>query len=161
MTPQMGNELAELEAQASELQDEITLGKIQDDVIRSCIERLINANLYKDANVLRANMKATTASVSKIYDIELATALSEIAERISGLKLREYQKELLFNGGGNLFFGFTSDSPRLSELEISPVEQSEKHLKKLIKHAKTPMERKMYEKKLNELYKKRKKRRNG
>jgi hypothetical protein len=90
----MGNELAELEAQASELQDEITLGKIQGDAIRSCIKRLNNANLYKDANVLRANMKATTASVSRIYDIELATAISEIAERISGLKMREYQKEL-------------------------------------------------------------------
>jgi len=37
------------------------------------------------------------------------------------------------------------------------VEDSEKHLKKLIKHAKTPMERKMYEKQLNALYKKRKK----
>lgn len=36
-------------------------------------------------------------------------------------------------------------------------ENSEKHLKKLIKYAKTPMERKMYEKKLNALYKKRKK----
>ena len=36
------------------------------------------------------------------------------------------------------------------------VEDSEKHLKKLIKHAKTPMERKMHEKKLNALYKKRK-----
>lgn len=36
-------------------------------------------------------------------------------------------------------------------------EDSEKHLKKLIKYAKTPMERKMYEKKLNALYKKRKK----
>ena len=36
------------------------------------------------------------------------------------------------------------------------VEDSEKHLKKLIKHAKTPMERKMYEKQLNALYKKRK-----
>jgi len=37
------------------------------------------------------------------------------------------------------------------------VEDSEKYLKKLIKHAKTPMERKMYEKQLNALYKKRKK----
>jgi hypothetical protein len=37
------------------------------------------------------------------------------------------------------------------------VEDSEKHLKKLIKHARTPMERKAYEKKLNALYKKRKK----
>lgn len=37
------------------------------------------------------------------------------------------------------------------------VEDSEKHLKKLIKHAKTPMERKMHEKQLNALYKKRKK----
>lgn len=33
----------------------------------------------------------------------------------------------------------------------------EKDLKKRIKHSKTPMERKMYEKQLNELYKKRKK----
>ena len=161
MTMPIGKELAELEAQASELQDEITLGKIQGDAIRSCIERLINANLYKDANVLRANMKATTASVSKIYDIELATVISEMAEKIRELEMREHQKELLLNGGGNLFFGFTSDSPKLSELEIAPVEQSEKHLKKLIKHAKTPMERKAYEKQLNELYKKRKKRRNG
>lgn len=48
-----------------------------------------------------------------------------------------------------------------SDLSIAPVEQSEKHLKKLIKHAKTPMERKAYEKQLNEFYKKRKKRRNG
>lgn len=161
MTMPMGNELAELEAQASELQDEITLGKIQGDAIRSCIERLINANLYKDANVLRANMKATTASVSRIYDIELATVISEMAEKIRELEMRERQKELLLNGGGNLFFGFTSDSPKLSELETAPVEQSEKHLKKLIKHAKTPMERKMYEKRLNELYKKRKKEHNG
>ena len=37
------------------------------------------------------------------------------------------------------------------------VEDSEKHLKKLIKHARTPMERKMHEKQLNALYKKRKK----
>lgn len=36
------------------------------------------------------------------------------------------------------------------------VENSEKHLKKLIKYAKTPMERKAYEKQLNTLYKKRK-----
>ena len=41
------------------------------------------------------------------------------------------------------------------------VEDSEKHLKKLIKHAKTPMERKMYEKKLNALYKKRKRNENS
>lgn len=161
MTMPMENELAELVAQASEQQDEITLGKIQDDVIRSCIERLINANLYKDDSVLLANMKATTASLSRLYDIEFTTAISEMAERISGLKMREYQKELLLNGGGNLGFGFTSDSPKLSELEVAPVEQSEKHLKKLIKHAKTPMECKAYEKQLNELYKKRKKRRNG
>lgn len=43
----------------------------------------------------------------------------------------------------------------------APVEQSEKHLKKLIKHAKTPMERKTYEKQLNALYKKRKREHNG
>lgn len=48
-----------------------------------------------------------------------------------------------------------------NDLNIAPVEQSEKHLKKLIKHAKTPMERKVYEKQLNALYKKRKRERNG
>ena len=84
--------------------DEITLEKIQGDVIRSCIERLNNAIQHEEGSALYANMKAVTASVGRLYDIELATALSEIAERISGLKLREYQKELLFNGGGNLFF---------------------------------------------------------
>ena len=141
--------------------DEITLGKIHDDAIKMCIERLNNAIQHEEGSVLYANMKATTASVGRLYDIELATALSEIAERISGLKLREYQKELFLNGGGNLFFGFTSDSPKLSELEIAPVEQSEKHLKKLIKHAKTPMERKVYEKQLNALYNKRKRGHNG
>ena len=56
------------------------------------------------------------------------------------------------------YFKPTTDIPVPN---TAPVEQSEKHLKKLIKHAKTPMERKAYEKQLNELYKKRKKRRNG
>lgn len=141
--------------------DEITLGKIHDDAIRMCIERLNNAIQHEEGSVLYANMKAVTASVGRLYDIELATVISEMAEKIHELEMREYQEELLLNSGGNLFFGFTSDSPKLSELEIAPVEQSEKHLKKLIKHAKTPMERKMYERQLNELYKKRKKRRNG
>ncbi len=141
--------------------DEITLGKIHGDAIRMCIERLNNAIQHEEDSVLYANIKAVTASVSRLYDIELATAISEMAERISGLKMREYQKELFINCGGNLVSGFTSDSPKLSELEITPVEQSEKHLKKLIKHAKTPMERKVYEKQLNALYKKRKRERNG
>lgn len=141
--------------------DEITLGKIHGDAIRMCIERLNNAIQHEEGSVLYANMKAVTASVGRLYDIELATAISEMVERIRELEMREYQEELLLNGDGNLFFGFTSDSPKLSELEISPVEQSEKHLKKLIKHAKTPMERKMYEKQLNALYKKRKREHNG
>jgi len=141
--------------------DEITLGKIHGDAIRMCIERLNNAIQHEEDSVLYANMKAVTASVSRLYDIELATAISEMVERIRELEMREYQEELLLNGGENLFFGFTSDSPKLSELEISPVEQSEKHLKKLIKHAKTPMERKVYEKQLNALYKKRKREHNG
>ena len=45
--------------------DEITLGEIHGDAIRHCIERLNNANQYS------ANMKATTASVDKLYKIEL------------------------------------------------------------------------------------------
>jgi len=141
--------------------DEITLGKIHGDAIRMCIERLNNAIQHEEGSVLYANMKAVTASVGRLYDIELATAISEMVERIRELEMREYQEELLLNGGGNLFFGFASDSPKLSELEVSPIEQSEKHLKKLIKYSKTPMERRMYEKRLNELYKKRKKEHNG
>ena len=141
--------------------DEITLGKIHGDAIRMCIERLNNAIQHEEGSVLYANMKAVTASVGRLYDIELATVISEMAEKIRELEMRERQKELLLNDGGNLFFGFTSDSPKLSELEVSPIEQSEKHLKKLIKHAKTPMERKVYEKQLNALYKKRKREHNG
>lgn len=50
----------------------------------------------------------------------------------------------------------TTDASALDAFDAIPVEDSEKHLKKLIKHAKTPMERKAYEKQLNALYKKKK-----
>lgn len=61
--------------------DEITLGKIHGDAIMWCIERLNRANLYTGDSVLRANMKAVTASVDKLYKIELANAISEVIEK--------------------------------------------------------------------------------
>ena len=132
--------------------DEIVLDNIQDDVIKWCIERLNRANLYTGDSVLRANMKAVTASVDKLYQIELANAISEVIEKIQKLDTREYQKELLLKP----FFSFDSDTPKPNASDTVYIEDSEKHLKKLIKHAKTPMERKAYEKKLNALYKNRK-----
>ena len=132
--------------------DEIVLDNIQDDVIKWCIERLNRANLYTGDSVLRANMKAVTASVDKLYQIELANAISEVIEKIQKLDTREYQKELLLKP----FFSFDSDTPKPNASDTVYIEDSEKHLKKLIKHAKTPLERKVYEKKLNALYKKRK-----
>lgn len=146
--------------------DEITLGKIQGDAIRSCIERLNRANLYTGDSVLRANMKAVTASVDKLYKIELANAISEVIEKIWELDLKEHQKALLFGDsqitiyskcGDEFILKPIIDTPKLDALDVVPVEDSEKHLKKLIKYAKTPMERKAYEKQLNTLYKKRKK----
>lgn len=136
--------------------DEIVLDNIQDDVIKWCIERLNRANLYTDNSVLRANMKAVTASVDKLYKIELANAISEVIEKIWELDLKEYQKALLFDVGGDLTLKPIADTPKPNASDTVYIEDSEKHLKKLIKHAKTPMERKVYEKQLNALYKKRK-----
>ena len=130
--------------------DEITLGEIHGDAIRHCIEKLNNANQYS------ANMKATTASVDKLYKIELTNAISELIEKIWELDVKEYQKALLFDVGGDLTLKPITNTQKLSAFDAVPVEDSEKHLKKLIKHAKTPMERKVYEKQLNALYKKRK-----
>ena len=135
--------------------DKITFGEIHGDAIRHCIERLNNANQYS------ANMKATTASVDKLYKIELTNAISELIEKIWELDIKEYQKALLFDVGGDLTLKPIADTQKLNAFDAVPVEDSEKHLKKLIKHAKTPMERKAYEKKLNALYKKRKGRYNG
>lgn len=136
--------------------DEITFGEIHGDAIRHCIEKLNNANQHSLDSVLRANMKGVTASVDKLYKIEFTNAISELIEKIWELDLKEYQKALLFNVGGDLTLKPIADTQKLNAFDAVPVEDSEKHLKKLIKHAKTPMERKMYEKQLNALYKKRK-----
>ena len=136
--------------------DEIVLDNIQDDVIKWCIERLNRANLYTGDSVLRANMKAVTASVDKLCKIELANAISEVIEKLWELDLKEYQKALLFDVGGDLTLKPIADTPKPNASDTVYIEDSEKHLKKLIKHAKTPMERKAYEKQLNTLYKKRK-----
>ena len=150
--------------------DEITLGKIHGDAIRHCIERLNNANQHNPDSVLRANMKAVTASVDKLYKIELADAISEVIEKLWELDLKEYQKAMLFGDSQITIYSKCGDefilnpiinASKLDALDVIPVEDSEKHLKKLIKHAKTPMERKMYEKKLNALYKKRKRNENS
>lgn len=132
--------------------DEITLGEIHGDAIRHCIERLNNANQHSLDSFLRANMEASTASVDKLYNIELTDVISEVIEKILELDIEEYQKALLFD----LTLKPIADTQKLNAFDAVPVEDSEKHLKKLIKHAKTPTERKMYEKQLNALYKKRK-----
>ena len=87
--------------------------------------------------------------------VSIIRNLDEINREAELLKygLMPYEAYIL-----STYFKPTTDIPVPN---TAPVEQSEKHLKKLIKHAKTPMERKAYEKQLNELYKKRKKRRNG
>jgi hypothetical protein len=136
--------------------DEITLGEIHGDAIRHCIEKLNNANQHSLDSVLRANMKVVTASVDKPYKIELTNAISELIEEIWKLDMMEYQKALLLDVGCDLILKPITDTQKLNAFDAVPVEDSEKHLKKLIKHAKTPMERKMHEKKLNALYKKRK-----
>ena len=136
--------------------DEIVSDNIRDDVIKWCIERLNRANLYTGDSVLRANMKAVTASVDKLYKIELANAISEVIEKLWELDLKEYQKVLLFDIGSDLTLKPIADTPKPNASDTVYIEDSEKHLKKLIKHARTPMERKVYEKKLNALYKKRK-----
>lgn len=136
--------------------DEITLGKIHSDAIRMCIERLNNATQHKDDSVLRANMNTVTASLSRLYDIELADAIKKLTETIRELDMQTYQSDMRFNRGGTLTLKPDVDFPKIDAFSDTPIEDSEKHLKKLIKHAKTPMERKMYEKKLNALYKKRK-----
>ena len=136
--------------------DEIVSDNIRDDVIKWCIERLNRANLYTGDSVLRANMKAVTASVDNLCKIELANAISEVIEKIWELDMKEYQKALLFDVGGDLTLKSIADTPKPNASNTVYIEDSEKHLKKLIKHAKTPMERKAYEKHLNALYKKRK-----
>ena len=136
--------------------DEITLGEIHGDAIRHCIEKLNNANQHSLDSVLRANMKVVTASVDKPYKIELTNAISELIEEIWKLDMMEYQKALLLDVGCDLILKPITDTQKLNAFDAVPVEDSEKHLKKLIKHAKTPMERKAYEKKLNALYKKKK-----
>lgn len=152
--------MADSVAQTRQIID-ITLGDIHGDAIKHCIERLNNANQHNSDSVLRANMKAVTTSVSILYDIELADAIKELTERIRELDMQTYQNDMRFDRGGTLTLKPDVDFPKIDAFSDTPVEDSEKHLKKLIKHAKTPMERKMYEKKLNALYKKRKGRYNG
>lgn len=135
--------------------DEITLGKIHGDAIRGCIEKLNDAIANEDDNIY--HIKGTVTSVGKICDAELINVIKEIIERIRELDMQTYQSDIRFNRGGTPILKPDVDFPKIDAFSDAPVEDSEKHLKKLIKHAKTPMERKMYEKQLNALYKKRKK----
>ena len=135
--------------------DEITLGKIQGDAIRGCIERLNDAIANEDGNTY--HIKGVVTPVGKICDAELINVIKEIIERIRELDMQTYQNDMRFDRGGTLTLKPDVDFPKINAFSDTPIEDSEKHLKKLIKHAKTPMERKMYEKKLNALYKKRKK----
>ena len=98
---------------------------------------------------------ADSAAQTRLDEIMLDNVQDDLI--IWELDLKEYQKALLFDVGGDLTLKPIANTQKLSAFDAVPVEDSEKHLKKLIKHAKTPMERKMYEKQLNALYKKRKK----
>lgn len=113
--------IEEFRTRVNELNDEITLGNIHGDAIKSCIEKLNNA--------------CQCQAMAVFGDPSIVLYSKSCYEYI--LKP-------------------VTDTSALDAFDAIPIEDSEKHLKKLIKHAKTPMERKMYEKKLNALYKKRK-----
>lgn len=83
------------------------------------------------------------------YGEMTATALLEILNRIN--KLSELPDLVVSTNA-------LMEMDRLNERLNEKVEQENdiKSLKKLIKYAKTPMERKMYEQQLNATYKKRK-----
>ena len=91
---------------------------------------------------------------NSVYGEMTATALLEILNRIN--KLSELP-DLVVSTNALMEMG------RLNERLNEKVEQENdiKSLKKRIKYAKTPMERKAYEKQLNSAYKERKKKKNS
>lgn len=115
--------IEEFRTRINELNDEITLGNIHGDAIKSCIEKLNNA-------------------------CQCQTKVAVFGDHPIVLYSKSCDRYILVP---------VTDTSALDAFDAIPVEDSEKHLKKLIKHAKTPMERKMHEKQLNALYKKRKK----
>lgn len=130
MTKQMGNELEDLVARAN------------------------NSDNYK------SHLESYSNAIERLSSIEVGNALREIIARLSEYKILEQPsceevyrlKDLpTFEVFEQPSFSYFPDEP-----DDDYIENSEKHLKKLIKYAKTPMERKAYEKQLNTLYKKRK-----
>lgn len=104
---------------------------------------------------LRQTTTKSGAELNVDAVVSIIRNLDEINREVELLKygLMPYEAYIL-----STYLKPTTDIPVPN---TAPVEQSEKHLKKLVKYSKTPMERRMYEKRLNELYKKRKKEHNG
>lgn len=87
---------------------------------------------------------------------EMGSALREIIERISAIQRIEDRFDLIRAYVNTLEYGNTKNLPDSYSTEAPDIENDIKSLKKRIKYAKTPMERKMYEQQLNATYKKRK-----
>lgn len=86
----------------------------------------------------------------------MGSALREIIERISAIQRTEDRFDLIRTYVNTLEYGNTKNLPDSYSTEAPDIENDIKSLKKRIKYAKTPMERKMYEQQLNTSYKKRK-----
>lgn len=87
---------------------------------------------------------------------EMGSALRKIIERISAIQRIEDRFDLIRAYVNTLEYGNTKNLPDSYSTEAPDIENDIKSLKKRIKYAKTPMERKMYEQQLNATYKKRK-----
>lgn len=86
----------------------------------------------------------------------VGSALREIIERISAIQRIEDRFDLIRAYVDTLEYGNTKNLLDSYSTEAPDIENDIKSLKKRIKYAKTPMERKMYEQQLNATYKKRK-----
>ena len=91
----------------------------------------------------------------------VGSALREIIERISAIQRIEDRFDLIRAYVNTLEFGNTKNLLDSYSTEAPDIENDIKSLKKRIKYAKTPMERKAYEKQLNSAYKERKKKKNS
>ena len=101
----------------------------------------------RDKIITISSCATTTFGLPRLVSgAQVASALNTIIAR-----LNEYDEVTPFELIEQPSFPYFPEEPT-----DDYIENSEKHLKKLIKYAKTPMERKTYEKQLNTLYKKRK-----
>ena len=114
--------------------------------LEDLVARANNSDNYK------SHLETCSNTFVSMSSIKVGHALNEIIARLS-----EYEEEYRWKGIPTFEVFEQPSFPYFPEEPTDDyIENSEKHLKKLIKYAKTPMERKAYEKQLNTLYKKRK-----